>query len=618
MIVTPEINRNPNEATSPNWAGDAPRGGKTVMNRILKENASVPLFFAQTLIASLRDVGYNNTTSALCEHVDNAIEAGAKEIRIYFRQRGSKGNYEIDAAVYDNGNGMSPNVLKMATSFGGSMRYGNRDGIGRFGMGMKTAALSMSPLMELYSWQEKNAFYKMTIDVEEIGKDRANSVELPDPLFSTELPSEVADLFTEPMVFPDKNEQDCLASREDDLNEVLGESGTIVFLPNCDRLSYAKAQTLVDHAVKEMGRVYRRLLGGGVALYVNNRKVEIFDPTYWMPNARHTRVRDLPVTQSRLIDTKVVDIAVSESSSEKAKVTVKLYALPFEAWLSLPRKVQRNDLRVFDGLTVSILRNDREVYAGSMREIVPKHSVANWYRVQIDFPGILDEAFGVAANKQGVRLKGYVIEAINAKIRDDVSAIAEEIKRFQSKQAAAKLEAGRSEAESRASDSDGFQMKPLNVESLSPEEEKQRDDNLLGLALSLKREGESDEQAFERVKGSKYLITFKYDEYWPFYHVENRFGRVIMTINTAHPFFSKLYEPLKKANITAAVEEAGETTEVPTVADGTDGLVVALDLLLLSLARTQSVLSHNNEDARKILDGFRKEWSDAYRVQMTD
>ena len=205
MLDTPDTNRDQVETAAPNWATDAPRGGKTVMNRILKENATVPLFFAQTLIASLRDVGYNNTTSAVCEHVDNAIEAGAKEIRIYFRQRGAKGSYEIDAAVYDNGRGMSPNVLKMSTSFGGSMRFGNRDGIGRFGMGMKTAALSMSPVLELYSWQEKSAFYKMTLDVEDIGKDRANSVELPDPTFSAELPTEVASLFSEAMVFPDKN-----------------------------------------------------------------------------------------------------------------------------------------------------------------------------------------------------------------------------------------------------------------------------------------------------------------------------------------------------------------------------------------------------------------------------
>jgi hypothetical protein len=43
---------------SPNWGASAPRGGMAVMNRILKDKATVPLFFAQTLIQSLRDVGY--------------------------------------------------------------------------------------------------------------------------------------------------------------------------------------------------------------------------------------------------------------------------------------------------------------------------------------------------------------------------------------------------------------------------------------------------------------------------------------------------------------------------------------------------------------------------------
>src|SRR6267142_3134954 len=84
-----------------NWGADAPRGGKAVLNRILKEGATVPLFFAQTLVDSLRDVGYNHTTSALCEHIDNAIEAGATEVRIFFRQTGKKGNYSTDVGVYD-------------------------------------------------------------------------------------------------------------------------------------------------------------------------------------------------------------------------------------------------------------------------------------------------------------------------------------------------------------------------------------------------------------------------------------------------------------------------------------------------------------------------------------
>lgn len=56
-----------NEGATLNWGDDAPRGGRAVMNRILKDQATVPLFFAKTLIQSLRDVGYNNTTAALCE-----------------------------------------------------------------------------------------------------------------------------------------------------------------------------------------------------------------------------------------------------------------------------------------------------------------------------------------------------------------------------------------------------------------------------------------------------------------------------------------------------------------------------------------------------------------------
>lgn len=197
------------------WSADAPRGGSAVMKRVLKDGAAVPLFFAQTLISSLRDVGYNNTTSAVCEHIDNAVQAGASEIRVFFRQSGRLPNVEMDVAVYDNGRGMAPHVLKVATSFGGSMNFNNRSGIGRFGMGMKTAALSMSPVLELYSWQEPGAIYNMTLDVEAIGKERGNTVELPDPALMSDLPDEVADLFTKPLTWPSSaSEQNLLISAE--------------------------------------------------------------------------------------------------------------------------------------------------------------------------------------------------------------------------------------------------------------------------------------------------------------------------------------------------------------------------------------------------------------------
>ena len=187
MSDTVETNlREPLDQVTDNWSSDAPRGGKAVMNRMIKEGSTVPLFFAQTLVQSLRDVGYNHTTSALCEHVDNAYQAGAGEIRIFFRQAGKKDGGAFDVAVYDNGAGMAPAVLKAVTAFGGSLNFGNREGIGRFGMGMKTAALSLSPVMELYSWQEPRAIYNMTLDLEAIGRDKSNLVELPDPTLQSE------------------------------------------------------------------------------------------------------------------------------------------------------------------------------------------------------------------------------------------------------------------------------------------------------------------------------------------------------------------------------------------------------------------------------------------------
>jgi hypothetical protein len=529
-----------------NWSPDAPRGGKAVMNRILKDRATVPLFFAQTLIQSLRDVGYNHTTSALCEHVDNAIQAGANEIRVYFRQSGKSPNLKTDIAVYDNGPGMSPTVLKAATAFGGSLNFGNREGIGRFGMGMKTAALSMSPVMELYSWQEPRAIYGMILDLEAIGRDKANLVELPDATLQSNFNYEIASLFTSRMSYPtERDEQELLASDDNDVYERLGSSGTLVYMPDCDRLTYAKAKTLVIHAVTEMSRVYRRhIANSNLRLYVNNRLVEASDPTYSMPNARHVRFLTEEPKVSRLVLPTSIEVPVSERNPhETGTVSIKIFKLPIEEWSLLPRQTLRGELKIFEGLTVSILRNDREVFAGSMPKLTTRHAVANWYRIQIDFSGKLDEAFGVASNKQGVRLKGYLEDAIKNAIGNDVTRLNDEIKQFQSAQKASRTPAKPSTSELKASEADAFQA--TSLPDLSPIEQEQMEANLRGLSVTLKRDGETEEEAFERVKKSRYIISLKHDAYWPFYDVTHQFGRVILTINTAHPFYTELYEPVR-------------------------------------------------------------------------
>jgi hypothetical protein len=628
---TPEVDLPvPGDFQGPAWGVEAPRGGKAVLNRIIKEKATVPLFFGQTLISSLRDVGYNSTTSALCEHVDNAIQWGATEVRVYFRQTGKKGAYETDVLVLDNGSGMAPNILRFATSFGGSMVYDNRSGIGRYGMGMKTAALSMCPVMDLYSWQEPGAYYNMTLDVEAIGKERANLIELPDPTLVDELPSAVSDMLTKPMAFPDRGEQTLFAEKSGDLRDQLGKSGTIVFLPSCDRLTYAKARTLCEHAIKEMSRVYRRFLAKGIKLYVNNRLVAPFDPTYSMVAARHSRIPEIKVKESRLVFSKVIEIKRNENNregpekAETAPATVRLYALPIEDWGTLPLKVRKNDLHLYDDNTISVLRNDREVFVGTIPQIMKRHSDANWLRIQIDFAGELDEAFGVAANKQGIRPKDYVLTDLSTALDAEISALRERIKKYQSEQTVGRHGSKPSEGEMKADEAERRQAKPVPAPAPTTEEEhRQLDENLRTLAMMLKREKETDEEAFERVKNSKHIMQYKHDAYWPFYHVDQRYGKIILTINTAHPFYERLYAPLVSAALTldtrvaeGAPADADENAAEPQTFKGAKEALVALQLMLLSLARTQSLMALQDPERTQTFDLFRKEWSDTFATQL--
>ena len=619
-----EVSARSVEEFSPNWGESAPKGGKAVLNRILREGNKVPLFLGQTLVNSLRDVGYNSTTSAVCEHVDNAIQASASEIRVYFNQTGGRGDSEVEVAVYDNGKGMAPHVLQVATSFGGSMYYENRSGIGRYGVGMKTAALSMGPVLELYSWQEAGAIYTMMLDVNEISASRANLIELPEPRLLDALPSQVARVLTRPLAFPrDPNQQDLLASDEEGLIDRMGRSGTIIFIPTCDRLTHKKAQTLVDHATKEMARIYRRHLGDGLRLYINNRRVEPFDPTYWMQNARHTSIKELTETRSRLVNSwPELPIPVREGSDRTAPVSVRLYMLPIESWYGLPRKVRRNDLQLFEDQLVSFVRNGREVDIGVVPELSGRrHGDSAWLRIQLDFGGELDEAFGVAMNKQGVRPKKYVLDKIREYIKEDVTRVREKTAQVRAEQTRKASKANLTEAERRANEADPLQGKPLPLPAPETEEEKRAlENNLRAMAVTLKRHGETDDEAFQRIKSSRYVTTFKHDEYWPFYHVDFQLGRVILTINTAHPFFTKLYEPLSRLAIPTDAEddEIGEkSTMKGAIADGGE-LLVALQMLLFSLGRAQSQMLAGDvsPEQQLLFETLRREWSASLKTQL--
>jgi hypothetical protein len=599
------------------WSANAPKGAKAVLRRMLSETAStVPLFFGQTFVRSLRDVGYNDSVSAVCEHVDNAVQWGAKSVRVYFRQRGRRGDTKIDVLVLDDGVGMSPETLRVAMSFGGSSVYDRRDGIGRFGVGMKTAALSMGPRLEVFSWQEKAGFYRMELDVEDVGENQKNLVELPEPEFRERLPIDVVDIITEPQDFPrDPTDQHLLTNSVDSLNDYLGEHGTIIYIPDCDRVTYKQSKSLYEHAAREMSRVYRRMIAEGLKLYVNNKLIEPFDPTYWMKESRHTKIPELAETETRsqIVQTWQVEIPVEEGSKVTATASVRLYILP-KSWHTLAGKVQKSSLRIFDDHQVSFMRNGREVSIGPCAGLnLKRHATTHWLSLQIDFSGDLDEAFGVAMTKQGVRPKGYALAEIDKVIAEQVTRTRKQIAEIQSQNRRSKTRTAQSEAERRAQEADPLQRKPLPE---TPEELAALEQNLRGLAISLKRNEETDEEAFERVKNSTYITVLKHDDFWPFYAVDYQYGKVILTVNTAHPFYNKLYKPLEELSLG---EVDGDESEGAAVVPRDGELLVALQMMLFSLGRTQSQMTYGEgrDEFRHLFQALQTEWSDNLRTQLT-
>ena len=93
---------------------------------------------ASLLLHSLRSVGYSEE-AAIADIVDNSISAGASIINI---------NFDWDnrfISIVDNGQGMQEDELYRNMQIGSANPEAIRDDIdlGRFGMGMKTAAFSL-------------------------------------------------------------------------------------------------------------------------------------------------------------------------------------------------------------------------------------------------------------------------------------------------------------------------------------------------------------------------------------------------------------------------------------------------------------------------------------------
>ncbi|MFL2832614.1 MAG: ATP-binding protein [Coraliomargaritaceae bacterium] len=348
--------------------------------------------FSPQVIESMRDNGFKSTASALAELIDNSIEAGADKIRVitFEKKSGSKQKFVDSIAIYDNGSGMSPEIMECALQFGGGTKHKSVSGMGRFGMGLPNSSVSVCRKVTLYSWMNNKCF-SSTLDIEEIVS--TNNLILAKPV-KCEIPKAVIK----------------------ELEEEVGESGTIVIWEDCDRLDFKMAKTLFNRMEGDLCRIFRHFLdedndyGHQVEIklikprgyqYVRDERILVAnDPLYILtpnncPGYGGKAINELQneTTHEREFSTAkgkgIVEVRVTVTKPEIHRE---------ESGKSGPLM---NHLRKNQG--VSFVRYCREIQLGNFGYVNNSDPRERWWGVEVRFPPVLDELFGVTNNKQTVK-----------------------------------------------------------------------------------------------------------------------------------------------------------------------------------------------------------------------
>jgi hypothetical protein len=332
----------------------------------MAEAAKFPIILNQTFIEATRDTGYRSTAAAVAELVDNAIQAKAKNVHIFVREDAGDGTGAPGLAVLDDGSGMDGATLRRALQFGGSMRFGDRSGLGRFGMGLPNASVSQARRLDVFTWRAPNACIASYLDVDDIA---AGQVEEIPTVRRSSVPKWA--------------------------QEYKGFSGTLVIWAKCDRLDNRRVSTIVRKLHEPLGRMFRHFLWCGVKIWVNGEPVTTVDPLFLhlsTPLKGATPFGE-PLT---------FEVRVPGKPGKTSVVMVRFSELPVAQWHDLPVEDKRR-YRVINGAGLSILRAGREVdygwwFFGAKR----RENYDSWWRGELSFEPELDELFAITHSKQGI------------------------------------------------------------------------------------------------------------------------------------------------------------------------------------------------------------------------
>lgn len=505
-----------------------------------KRGGGLGLVFADAFIRGMREIGYKNPAWAIAELLDNSFQAGATIVDI--RMDGVNWKVErskpTQIAVVDNGIGMIEPMIRHAVRWGGTDRENSRQGFGRYGYGLPSAAVSLAKRYSVYSKTAGDTWHVVNVDLEELSK-AASDVEKIDELLK-----------------PKPIEPPQWLRNGGSINVDTLKSGTIVVLEDLDRLhsmsGWITAKSLQMKLLQQFGVIYRHSLGDK-KIHVAGSKTDVIDPLFLLAGARY--VDETPV-QAKAVRAPAFEM---EGAVGNGAVRIRAAILPPNFQLADPAQYGKKGAKM--ARRFDIMRNNNGIIvcrAGRQIDVVsPEWTKFQNYdlnmKIEIDFDPALDEFFGLTTSKQQIVIDERMWEklkqsgASSGGLQALIKEMRKELDGMRARLNAQKAENERNKQRASAAAmqaAEKFKPRPSGV---SPQKQADADKALGEYAQDIAHDkqvpiDEAVASAKRETAERRYEIEFAAREEAPMYQARRLGLQKRLTINTSHPFYEKIYQ----------------------------------------------------------------------------
>lgn len=342
------------------------------------------------LLSSLRDIGYNVET-AIEDLIDNSITAKSSRIEIQMIWNSGK----PWMGILDDGKGMSSEELVKAMTLAGNnpLDQRDKDDLGRFGLGLKTASFSQCKELTVITFNNEN-LTAAVLDLEEIEKNSEKGFRVG---------------------ILDKSDIESIQILDEFPDFLSSKQGTVVLWQNMDRVdSFDKSQSrekkfnsMKSSIKSRIQLTFHRFLKyepghSAIQIVFNNDEIKHIDPF----NEKAGATIELPLVPLKL---------------KTYRLEAQAYILPHHSKVS-EEDYKKHELPggYFMNQGLFVYRNRRLITRGTWLRLTHRSELTKLVRVRVDIPNNLDDLLRVNVMKSSLILPET--------IKDQFSKVLEQIR----------------------------------------------------------------------------------------------------------------------------------------------------------------------------------------------